>query len=52
VHSTPLADAASQLDEDRRNALEREVVDGWQPFTEEGRMALRVGGTVATGRKP
>jgi ubiquinone/menaquinone biosynthesis C-methylase UbiE len=51
VHSTPLAGAATQLDEERRTALEREVVAGWQPFIEDGSLVLQVGITVATARK-
>jgi SAM-dependent methyltransferase len=48
VHSTPLAGAAARLDDERRIALEREVVAGWQPFTEDGGLILALGVTLAT----
>lgn len=52
VLSTPLAAAAAALDEDRRASLEREVVKAWEPFTEDGRLILEVGMTVAEGMRP
>jgi hypothetical protein len=45
-----MADAATQLDEEGRTALEREVVAGWQPFTEDGSLVLQVAVTAATAR--
>ena len=42
VHSTPLADAVAQVDEERRVALERDVVVEWQPFVEDGTLLLEV----------
>jgi ubiquinone/menaquinone biosynthesis C-methylase UbiE len=51
VHSTPLAVAASQLDDAGRTALEDEVVAEWQPFAENGSVILDLGVTVATARK-
>ena len=51
VHSTPLAAAATQLDNARRETLEQEVVAEWQPFTEDGSMILPLGVTVATAQK-
>ncbi len=50
VHSTPLAAAAGQLDAGQRDALERDVVAGWQPFTMDGGMVLDLGTTIAAGR--
>jgi ubiquinone/menaquinone biosynthesis C-methylase UbiE len=51
VHSTPLAGAAAQLDEEHRAALEDEVVAAWQPFTEDGCMVVPLGVTVASARR-
>jgi len=51
VHSTPLASAASQLDEAGRRALEDEVVAEWQPFVQNGSVILDLGVTVAAARK-
>lgn len=48
VYSTPLAGLAGQLDDDRRAALEEEVVAGWEPFVDNGGIRLDVGVTVAT----
>lgn len=51
VFSTPLADAASKLDEDHRADLQHEVVAGCEPFAEDGGLVLEVDITSATGRK-
>ena len=51
VHSTPLAAAASKLDDAGRRALQDEVVADWQPFARNGSMNLDLGVTVATARK-
>ncbi|MEO7442534.1 MAG: hypothetical protein ABIW46_03265, partial [Acidimicrobiales bacterium] len=51
VHSTPLAGAAAGLDSDGRSALERDVIAGWRPFTEDGGLTLEVEVATATGRK-
>ena len=51
VHSTPLAGAAAQLDEERRAELQREVLSGWQPYTDGGGFVLKLGHTVATAHK-
>jgi hypothetical protein len=51
VHSTPLASAVSQADDARREALERDVVAGWQPYVEDGVLALPVGITTVTAIK-
>jgi SAM-dependent methyltransferase len=36
VHSTPLAATVGNLDEERRSALERDVVAGWKPWSTDG----------------
>jgi hypothetical protein len=51
VHSTPLAGPAADLDDDRRGALEREVVAGWLAFIEDGTLLLRQPLTLATAQK-
>jgi ubiquinone/menaquinone biosynthesis C-methylase UbiE len=47
VHSTPLAAAVAELDESRREALEHQVVAGWQAFSDDGGLLLELGVTVA-----
>jgi ubiquinone/menaquinone biosynthesis C-methylase UbiE len=51
VQSTPLADAVARADDDRRAALERDVVIGWRPFVEDGGMVVAPTVVVATARK-
>jgi SAM-dependent methyltransferase len=51
VHSTPLIDAVTQANDERRAALERDVVAGWQPFVEDGGMAMTPQMVVVTARK-
>ena len=51
VHSTPLIDAVAQANDERRAALERDVVAGWQPFVEDGGMAMTPQMVVVTARK-
>jgi ubiquinone/menaquinone biosynthesis C-methylase UbiE len=51
VHSTPLAGAVAELDDDQRTALQREVVVGWQPFIDDGTLVLQQPITLATARK-
>ena len=51
VRSTPLADAVAQLDDERRAALERDVVVPWQEFVEDGALTLQLDVVVATARK-
>lgn len=48
IHSTPLADAAAQAGEAKRDALEREVCAQWQEFVVDGSMVLQVGMTTGT----
>lgn len=42
VHSTPLAAAVGQVDDDVRSAIEREIVEGWQPFMDNGGLTFEV----------
>jgi ubiquinone/menaquinone biosynthesis C-methylase UbiE len=51
VHSTPLAGAVAQVDEERRGSLEREVVAKWQEFVEDHALVLQVRIVVAMARK-
>ena len=51
VHSTPLAAMVARVDDRRRAALEREVVEGLQPFLEDGALIFDVDIAVATARK-
>lgn len=51
VHSTPLAGAVVQMDDDRRGSLERDVVAKWQEFVEDRALMLEVRSVVATAWK-
>jgi ubiquinone/menaquinone biosynthesis C-methylase UbiE len=51
VHSTPIADAVSRVDDSRRADLQHEVVAGWEPFAEDGGLVLEVDLTSAGGSK-
>lgn len=51
VRSTPLVAAVAQADDERRGALEHDVVSGWQEHVEDGALMLRVRMVVATARK-
>ena len=50
VHGTPLAGVVAPLDDERRDALQRDVVAGWREFVQDGALALEVRGVVATAR--
>lgn len=50
VHSTPLAGAVAQVDDEGRRSLEREVVAKWQEFVEDSALVLQVRVVVATAR--
>ena len=50
VHSTPLAGAVAQVDDERRGSLERDVVTRWQEFVEDRALVLQVRVVVATAR--
>jgi ubiquinone/menaquinone biosynthesis C-methylase UbiE len=51
LHSTPLAGALAKVNEERRRSLERDVVEKWREFVEDGALMLEVRILVATGRK-
>jgi ubiquinone/menaquinone biosynthesis C-methylase UbiE len=51
VHSTPLADAVAQVNEEGRASLERDVVTKWQEFVKDRTLVLQVRMVVATARK-
>ena len=51
IHSTPLAEAAAQAGEAKRDALERDVCVQWQEFVVDGSTFLQVGMTTATALK-
>jgi hypothetical protein len=51
VHSTPLAGAVAQADDDCLGSLERDVVSKWQEFVKDGELMLQVRVVVATARK-
>jgi SAM-dependent methyltransferase len=51
VHSTPLAGAVARVDQERRAAIESDVVERWERFVEEGFLVLQVGITTVTARK-
>jgi hypothetical protein len=50
VHGTPLEGAVVEMDQERRAALERDVVAGWEPYTDDGSLLLAVNVTVATAQ--
>ena len=49
---TPLAEHVADLDDDRRAALERAVVERWQPFTDDAGVHMGVGIVLGTARAP
>jgi ubiquinone/menaquinone biosynthesis C-methylase UbiE len=49
VYSTPLAAAAADLDDQARAAVTRDVVASWRPFTQQGKLVLELGFSVASG---
>jgi ubiquinone/menaquinone biosynthesis C-methylase UbiE len=51
VHSTPLAGMVAQADEENLAALEREVVEAWQEFEEDGNLRYRQRIVEANARK-
>lgn len=51
VNSTPLAGPLVQLDDERRGALERDIVSEWQNFVEDGALMLDVHMVSAMARK-
>jgi ubiquinone/menaquinone biosynthesis C-methylase UbiE len=51
VHSTPLAGIVAQEDEEDLVALERQVLDKWQDFEQDGTLAYRQRIVIASARK-
>jgi ubiquinone/menaquinone biosynthesis C-methylase UbiE len=51
VQSTPLAGALAQMDDERRGALERDVVTKWQEFVKDRALVLQVRVVIASARK-
>jgi hypothetical protein len=51
VSSTPLATAVTDLDDNARTAVAQAVVAAWQPFTQQGRLILELGFSVASGER-
>ncbi|MBW7882618.1 MAG: methyltransferase domain-containing protein [Caldilineaceae bacterium] len=51
VYSTPLAGAVAQVNDERRSALERDVVTKWQDFVKNDALEFQVRIVVATARK-
>lgn len=51
VHSTPLASAVAQVNDERRGSLERDVVAKWQEFVKDRALVLQVRIVVAMARK-
>ena len=51
IQSTPLAPSIMGADENRRTALEREVVDGWQAWADGGGMTYHQDMLVASGSR-
>jgi ubiquinone/menaquinone biosynthesis C-methylase UbiE len=51
VHSTPLAAAVAQIDDEGRAALERDVVAGWRSFVKDGALFTDINVVLTTARK-
>jgi hypothetical protein len=51
VSSTPLATAVTDLDDRAGSAVAQDVVASWRPFTQQGRLILELGFSVASGEK-
>jgi hypothetical protein len=51
VYSTPLAGIVAKEDEEARTALEREVVNRWQDFEEDGNLMYQQRIVAASARK-
>jgi ubiquinone/menaquinone biosynthesis C-methylase UbiE len=50
VSSTPLAGVVAQAGQDRRGALERDVLAGWRDLEQEGALTMEVRNVVVTAR--
>jgi len=51
VNLTPMGPFVSQATEAARSAMERQVVDGWQPYVVDGKTLLDQPMVIATGRR-
>jgi ubiquinone/menaquinone biosynthesis C-methylase UbiE len=51
VHSTPLAAAVAQIDDEGRGALERDVIAGWRSFVKDGTLAGDVSIVLTAAQK-
>ena len=51
VHSTPLAPAVTKVDASKRHAMEQELVEKLDRFTEEGHLIMDIETLFATARK-
>jgi len=50
VNLTPIGPLVAEADAPAQAALERHVVDAWQPYVAEGRLQVRQPMVIATGR--
>ena len=50
VHSTPLAAAVAEIDEEARAAMERDVVAGWRSFVNDGTLVWEASVVLTTAR--
>ena len=51
VYSTPLAEAVARVNDERRAAVEHDVVEEWQAFVEDGALMYRQDIVLATATK-
>ena len=51
AHSTPLATAVGEIDDERRTELERDVVAGWRSFVKDGALSTDINVVLTTARK-
>lgn len=51
IHSTPIAEAAAQAGEEKREAMEQDICKQWEEFAAGDSMTLEVGVTTAAAQK-
>jgi len=51
IHSLPLAGMVASLDDEQADAFERDIVERWKPWSDDGGMMIEQGTVVATGRR-
>jgi ubiquinone/menaquinone biosynthesis C-methylase UbiE len=51
IHGTPLSASVMAMDERRRQALHRDVVEGWQPWSNENGMSYQQGMLIGSGTR-